>query len=169
MSWDVSQIESGNVNLLDEWLPQNGEIWSTHNLFVKGNHLYISYYVYGLQILDISDPTNMESAGYYDTLEETEEMSIYDGVWGAFPFFNSNRTIISDRVNGLYILEESLSLNLGDVNGDGALNILDIVIIVNIILGSAENVPESDVNQDGQVNILDIVTLANIILNSSDL
>jgi hypothetical protein len=41
---------------------------------------------------------------------------------------------------------------------------LDIVIIANIILGAAENVPEADVNQDGQLNILDIVTLANMIL-----
>ncbi len=72
---------------------------------------------------------------------------------------------MSDRVNGLYILEYGLSVSLGDVNGDGDLNILDIVIIANIILGSAENVPEADVNQDGQLNILDIVTLVNMILD----
>ena len=54
---------------------------------------------------------------------------------------------------------------LGDVNGDGSLNILDIVIIANIILGSEENVPQADVNQDGELNILDIVTLANMILD----
>ena len=52
-----------------------------------------------------------------------------------------------------------------DVNGDGMLNILDIVIIANIILGAAESVPEADVNEDGQLNILDIVTLANMILD----
>ena len=52
----------------------------------------------------------------------------------------------------------------GDVNADGVLNILDIVIIANIILGTAEDVPEADVNQDGELNILDIVTLVNIIL-----
>ena len=54
--------------------------------------------------------------------------------------------------------------NVGDVNDDGVLNILDIIIIANIILGTNENVPEADVNQDGELNILDIVTLANIIL-----
>ena len=53
---------------------------------------------------------------------------------------------------------------LGDVNLDGSLNILDIVIIANIILGAAESVPEADVNQDGELNILDIVSLANMIL-----
>ena len=54
---------------------------------------------------------------------------------------------------------------IGDVNGDGALNILDIVIIANIILGSTENVSDADVNQDGEVNSLDIVALVNVILN----
>ncbi|SVE52476.1 uncharacterized protein METZ01_LOCUS505330, partial [marine metagenome] len=89
----------------------------------------------------------------------------YSGVWGIFPFFNSNRTIMSDRVNGLYVLGDDLSMSSGDVNGDGLLNILDIVIIANIILGTAENVPQADVNEDGQLNILDIVTLVNMILD----
>ena len=61
--------------------------------------------------------------------------------------------------------EQDCAEFLGDVNLDGSLNILDIVIIANIILGTAENVPEADVNQDGQLNILDIVTLANMILD----
>ena len=69
--------------------------------------------------------------------------------------FNKEAEIVGDQ---------SCSDLLGDVNADGLLNILDIVFIVNIILGSAENVPEADVNQDGDLNILDIVTLANIIL-----
>ena len=53
----------------------------------------------------------------------------------------------------------------GDVNADGSLNILDIVIISNIILGTEEDLPDADVNQDEEVNILDIVTLASIILD----
>jgi len=61
--------------------------------------------------------------------------------------------------------EQDCAEFLGDVNLDGSLNILDIVIIANIILGAAENVPEADVNQDGELNILDIVTLANMILD----
>ena len=166
MSWDVSGITDGNVNLLDEWLPPGGELWSAHNLFVKGNYLYISYYVYGLQILDISDPNNLVRVGYYDTLEEPSGISIYSGVWGVFPYFNSNKVLISDRLNGLYVLEDAATFSLGDVNADGGLNILDIVIIVNIILGTSEFVPTADVNQDGGINILDVVTLVNMILES---
>ena len=59
---------------------------------------------------------------------------------------------------------ESCYENGGDVNEDGNLNILDIVIIANIIIGLSENVPQADLNLDGEINILDIVILANIIL-----
>ena len=59
---------------------------------------------------------------------------------------------------------ESCYENGGDVNEDGNLNILDIVIIANIIIGVSENVPQADLNLDGEINILDIVILANIIL-----
>ncbi len=56
----------------------------------------------------------------------------------------------------------------GDVNGDGDSNVLDIVTIVNVILGG-EFADEcaaaaADVNGDGQANVLDIVQIVNGIL-----
>ena len=60
---------------------------------------------------------------------------------------------------------EEVNFMLGDVNNDGSLNVLDIVLIVDLILNS-EYDEHSDVNQDGILNILDIVTLVNIILNN---
>ena len=53
---------------------------------------------------------------------------------------------------------------LGDVNGDDIINVLDIILTVNIVLGSADFSQNADMNQDGIVNILDIVSLVNIIL-----
>ncbi len=53
----------------------------------------------------------------------------------------------------------------GDMNDDGSLNILDIVIIANIIMDSSEYISDADVNLDGSINILDIIVLANTILN----
>ena len=56
----------------------------------------------------------------------------------------------------------------GDVNDDSLLNILDIVIIANVILGSEDFIVTADINLDGLVNILDIVSLAEMILNAID-
>ena len=51
----------------------------------------------------------------------------------------------------------------GDVNDDGTVNILDIVLITNLIL-SDDYQESADLNGDGNLNILDIVQLVNIIL-----
>jgi len=52
----------------------------------------------------------------------------------------------------------------GDINNDGAIDILDIVIVVNIILSGEFN-QFADLNGDGSIDILDVVQLVNIILN----
>ena len=52
----------------------------------------------------------------------------------------------------------------GDLNDDGILNVLDIVLMVNIVmLDDYEAV--ADMNGDGVINVLDIVTLINTILD----
>ena len=53
---------------------------------------------------------------------------------------------------------------VGDVNGDGEVNIADVNAVINMILDSpAEN---GDVNGDGEVNIADVNAIIDIILNS---
>ena len=52
----------------------------------------------------------------------------------------------------------------GDVNYDGTLDILDLVVLANLILDQ-EYLSSGDMNQDGQLDILDIVSLVNVILN----
>jgi hypothetical protein len=57
-------------------------------------------------------------------------------------------------------------ITLGDLNGDGTLNVLDIVVLANLILSGDDFNPAGDLNQDGNYNILDIVTLVNLILSN---
>ena len=52
----------------------------------------------------------------------------------------------------------------GDVNNDGVVNVLDVVLIVNSILEN-EYEDSGDVNADGSLDVLDIVQLINMILN----
>ena len=58
--------------------------------------------------------------------------------------------------------------DLGDVNCDGELNVLDIVSLVNIIMDDGEYTEYGDVNEDGYLNILDVVTLVNWVLYGND-
>ena len=59
-----------------------------------------------------------------------------------------------------YLLQELM----GDLNQDGTLNVLDIVLLANLILTGDESNPLGDLNQDGMLNVLDIVLLVNAIL-----
>ena len=56
-----------------------------------------------------------------------------------------------------------------DINLDGNLNVLDVVMLVNHILGSSlledEPLCAGDVNSDGGIDVLDVVTVVNTILN----
>ena len=55
------------------------------------------------------------------------------------------------------------------MNGDGEVNIADVNVIIDIILGNnnydAETVHRADVNGDGEVNIADVNAIIDIILN----
>ena len=57
----------------------------------------------------------------------------------------------------------------GDVNGDGEINVIDIVLAVSFAIftdnPSDSEFWASDVNDDGIINVLDIVQLVNMVLN----
>ena len=53
--------------------------------------------------------------------------------------------------------------NTGDLNGDGNIDVVDIVWLIDFILNS-EYTPIGDISQDGQLNITDIVLLVNLII-----
>ena len=53
---------------------------------------------------------------------------------------------------------------VGNINGDGFIDILDVVLLANFILDENNITDCADINNDGDVNILDIVQLVNIIL-----
>ena len=172
LSWDVSDIY--NVNFLDEWFPEDGEEWSVHNIFYKNGYLIASHYAWGLQIVNVEDPSNMHTAGYYDTFNFSPA-GLYDGAWGAFPYFNSDKIVVSDRTSGLHVIDFTLENWSdpdieGDINNDNVVDILDIMIIVNYIVTNNDLTQQeydlANINNDQVVDILDIIMMINIILNN---
>jgi len=101
-------------------------------------------------------------------------------LWDMFTLNCSSGTIVIDHnmkiryvldyfpENDLYntIIPElmvELENSRHDINGDGQINILDIISLANIIL--YDNLNElGDINQDGEVNLLDTMMIISIIL-----
>ena len=78
--------------------------------------------------------------------------------------------VANGTINGVPVtlgacVEMDFSSSLpGDLNDDGLVNVLDVVVLVNIVLGQADQDPAGDLNGDGLINVLDVVILVNIIL-----
>lgn len=65
------------------------------------------------------------------------------------------------------IIEKEVTGITGDVNGDGKVNISDVVAVINQIAG-VENYERADVNSDTYVNITDVVDIINIISGDTE-
>ena len=62
-----------------------------------------------------------------------------------------------------------LNTNIGDINLDGIINILDIITLVNEVLNSSNsycNYIYADFDYNQELNILDIIQLISLILNN---
>ena len=89
------------------------------------------------------------------------------------PFYTDNGIWIDpiDTLQTLYAnwYETDFNYEIGDVNQDLAINILDVVAVANGILdGNISGIAYylADINGDGTLNVMDIVQLVNIILDT---
>jgi len=101
--FDIQDFD--NINLLSTWYPNEPEVLnkSVHNVFIKDSLLYVSYYVYGTRIVDISNPYQPIEVGYYDWYPG--QNGLYNGNWGTYPFTNNGLIYSSDYTgNGFFIM-----------------------------------------------------------------
>ena len=79
--WDVS--DPGDVQQVAMYQSHPQSI--VHNVHVKGDLAYISYYEEGLRVIDVSDPTAPVEVAIFDTwLPET--VGAFRGNWGVWPY-----------------------------------------------------------------------------------
>jgi choice-of-anchor B domain-containing protein len=76
-----------------------------HNLYVLGNRVYQANYSAGLRVLEFGDLTNQEisEVAFFDTVPASG-VGQFDGAWSVYPYLPSGSIIVSDGINGLFIL-----------------------------------------------------------------
>ncbi|MEQ9104644.1 MAG: choice-of-anchor B family protein [Rhodothermales bacterium] len=98
--FDVSDLD--DPVLLSTFSSPNASI--DHNLYVKDNLVFQANYSSGLQILDISDPANPVRSGWFDTYPADNNAN-FNGAWSVYPWLSNGTVLVSDRDNGLFVLE----------------------------------------------------------------
>ncbi len=127
-----------------------------HN-YVNGNTT-ISAEKLGNENTLVYHKTNL-SRGYDTVMDEGFTNANSDGTWTYSLYQNTTFCQFAAYV--------PVSVLIGDLNHDGYVNITDVVLLSNYVLGNEANIFkfEADLNGDGLVNITDVVTLTGIVLN----
>jgi choice-of-anchor B domain-containing protein len=79
-----------------------------HNLFVRGNRVYMSNYGSGLRVLDISQPDNPREIAFFDSAplgdNEAGTSSSQSGAWSNYPFFENGLVVFTSVREGLFVV-----------------------------------------------------------------
>ena len=120
-----------------------------YRLFSESNDSIL----YGEVLLDANSISNY-------TLD-LSEYSFSDSILYTFKLNPENDVYSAQEIN--FYFQNILN---GDINIDGQIDILDIILVVGIILNDYDYNSNADMNQDGNIDLLDIITIINIILSS---
>ena len=166
--WQDSQTSNIPSSNIDEYSENHGTYFEPRE-DRKGDIARTMFYFYTMYS-EVADDDFFE--GQKEVLKTWHELDSADEeeiirTW-QIAFYQQNKP-------NPFILDETLierayfydGILIGDLNEDGLLNILDLVMLVNIILYDEDGSPAADVNGDGVYNVLDVVMLANIILSQN--
>ena len=94
---------------------------------------------------------------------EAEGLGIY--TWNVTDYGEFSFEVVLNK------LPDPSYVHLGDINGDGAVTVLDLMRLANFFAGKdvAVNEANADVNGDGSVTVLDLMRLANYFAGKAQL
>jgi len=157
-------------------VPNNNEIQLSFNSHFRNEapqQIYLTVQnLAGVEntLLHYSNDSNSDNNGE-DALNEFLQFSLNSNYYESIQFNWS----MADAGNNWFwaidnVLLQLITPALGDLNNDSNVNILDVILIVNIILGQMETddilLFLSDINRDRIVNVVDIIQLVNFIVYS---
>ena len=144
--WEYELYVNGVCSITGGYVYRGPTLWN-----LTGKYIYGDWCTGDIWALDYSEDGN----------HENEHLMVSGINITSFGVDQNNELLICANSN-IY----KLTSNLGDINSDGNLNVLDIVSLVNIIL-SNDYLDVADLNADDIINILDVVLLVNAVLGSN--
>jgi len=103
MLWDVQDLR--NPILTDSYY--NVETVIDHNLYTKGNRVFLSNYCGGLRIYDTTAAANggkMKEIAYFDVAPDCSTTEFF-GSWSSYPYFPSGNIVVNSIERGLFVVK----------------------------------------------------------------
>ena len=164
-----------NINLVDvdgNPLDANG---LTYSIFTDNDKLFtFDYATYGPNNGFDTDMTEIPY-GYSGYDFYLRRVYFYRTNTGDNPMFNwrigiqLNYTVggVTNKSDIVYLEVYPAPAAVGDVNGDGDVNIGDVTALIDLLLSGNLSNPAADCNNDGEVTISDVTTLIDYLLSGS--
>jgi polyhydroxybutyrate depolymerase len=149
-----------NVTLWDGDM-QNNDGWGAYYSTEEGINFWIQNNEC-MQSEDIFLPnTNTSDGSYiinhkYFNCNNNAEVWLYEVVWGGHDWPGSSGNMDIEASEEIWSFFSQYTFNLGDINNDGSVDVLDAIATVNLVL-HGEYSQVVDMNYDGTINILDII------------
>ncbi len=97
--WDISDL--AHPVLLPPFIHDTPAI--DHNLYIRGQHAFLSNYTAGLRVLDLRDIHAVAEVGFFDIYPQHDNPS-FNGSWGNYPFLPSGIVLVNGIEQGLFVL-----------------------------------------------------------------
>lgn len=101
-SYDVS--DPSDIKLLDLFGHQQSTGSFPHNVHVKDDFIYTSYYAQGIVVIDAHEPSALTEVANYDTSPDYQGGG-FNGSWSVFPYFASGKVLSNDIEKGLDVFQ----------------------------------------------------------------
>jgi hypothetical protein len=156
--------------------PTNVAFKTTHKYSRVGGHFSAYWQNSDGSIIPVSGDTQAEyysnSAGSrYNSVDVNLDAPASDGTCSlVINLYNTTYHMGLGDIVVSGLLSNAVEVLKGDVNGDGTVDVADVVAIVNYILEKPSenfNKQAADVNGDGNIDVGDVVSVVNIILTSN--
>ena len=150
------------VNYFEQVISSNGEPLEIFRVYTPNDQPYTNSIILNEKVLVpiMNSSWDDEALEIYEAALPGYEILPFTGTW-------QSTDALHCRIKGIPDLS-LFDYIQGDVNTDGVLNVLDIVLSVNFVLGldspSSTQYNLGDMNSDGVLNILDVILLVNEVI-----
>lgn len=168
MRFNVQVSAAGSMSAGFEATPGIGKVelaWENDSTYFN-DHLGWNMYRYQKDTRGVNTDTILVNT---EMITETE-FTDFDVVPGEryYYFYRSMRTNLTESDASTNVSTVPLTAQPGDANGSLAVDVADIVTVVNYITGDTPQpfvFDAADINGDGEIDVMDIVGIVNVIIN----
>ena len=151
------------ANYFETTLTNEGDLWEVYRVYTPSDQPYTNSLILNDKVLVpiMNSSWDDDAIAIYEEAMPGYEILGFTGTW-------QSTDALHCRVRGIPDTSY-IPFQLGDINLDELINVQDVVLVINYILGqidlNQQQINLADLNNDASINVQDIILLVSVILD----